>query len=69
MSEVKKANLWPDKLRELRKKRGWTQVEAAEAFGCAASTWIAWENSVNVPYRKTQKRLKAFFQIDLELSK
>lgn len=54
---------WPAILRKLRAERGWTQLEAAEAFGVARITWLSWENDKRTPKRTLRKRLREVFSI------
>ena len=44
-----------------RKKRGLTQVEAAEALGCDKSTVAKWEAENTIPRRLLLKKVAALY--------
>ena len=66
---IKSTNPWPSILKAIRDQKCWTQVEAAEAFGVPARTWISWENGQYVPRKKSQRRLKEMFRIPQRIMK
>ena len=53
-----------DKLRTLRKERGLTQAQLAEAIFVSRSTVAKWENGLGMPGDASMEQLKAFFSID-----
>jgi transcriptional regulator with XRE-family HTH domain len=59
-------NPWREALQSLRRRKGWTQVEAAAAFGVAAIVWISWENGLRKPGKNNRKRLKENYGICVE---
>jgi transcriptional regulator with XRE-family HTH domain len=48
-----------EKLRELRKKKGLTQVELARRMQCAQAQVSAWENGVAPTIKSLQRLAKA----------
>ncbi len=45
------ANNWPERLRRLRDKRGWTQAQAAAHLHLSQSQWSQFESGVRKPTR------------------
>lgn len=46
----KRGDAWtPERIRELRKRRGLTQTEAATKFGVSRRSWAAWESGEQTP--------------------
>ena len=55
-------------LKELREKRGWTQIEAANHIGVSVVTYRLWENGGGRPSPENYQRiLDAFDVLPLEL--
>jgi transcriptional regulator with XRE-family HTH domain len=50
-----------DKLRELRKKKGVTQSEVAQAIGVPLSTYNAWEIGENIPRDEAKVKLAEYY--------
>lgn len=44
-------------LKEIRQKRGLTQVQVADAVEVDQSTVAKWENGINTPLRKYRRKL------------
>ena len=51
-----------DKVKELRKKRGWTQEDTAREIGVSLSTVQRWERHGGKPTRLARRELKRFFK-------
>jgi len=52
-----------EKLKELRKRRGWSQEDLAHEVGVSLSTIQRWERKVtNRPFRLAQRELRRLFQ-------
>ena len=51
-----------DKVKELRKKKGWTQEDLAREIGVSLSTVQRWESKRTKPIRLAQKELKKLFR-------
>ena len=51
-----------EKVKELRKKRGWTQEDAAREIGVSLSTVQRWEKQGGKPTRLAHRELKRFFK-------
>lgn len=50
-----------EKLRELRKKKGVTQSEVAQAIGVSVSTYNAWEIGKNIPRDEAKVKLADYY--------
>ena len=50
------------RVRELRKKRGWTQEDMAREIGVSLSTVQRWERQGGKPTRLARRELRRFFQ-------
>lgn len=50
------------KVRELRKKRGWTQEDMAREIGVSLSTVQRWERQGGEPTRLARRELRRLFQ-------
>jgi len=50
------------RVRELRKKRGWTQEDMAREIGVSLSTVQRWERQGGEPTRLARRELRRFFQ-------
>jgi transcriptional regulator with XRE-family HTH domain len=58
-----------EKVKELRKRRGWTQEELAQEIDVSLSTIQRWERQGGEPTRLARRELAKFFQqagIDVE---
>lgn len=58
-----------EKVKELRKRRGWTQEELAQEIDVSLSTVQRWERQGGEPTRLARRELAKFFQqagIDVE---
>jgi len=51
-----------EKLKELRKERGWTQEETAREIGVSLSTVQRWERQGAKPSRLARRELKRLFK-------
>lgn len=51
-----------EKVRELRKKKGWTQEEFAQKIGVTLSTVQRWEKQGGQPTRLPRRALARFFK-------
>jgi DNA-binding transcriptional regulator YiaG len=51
-----------EKVKELRKKRSWTQEDMAREIGVTLSTVQRWEKKGGEPTRLARRALKALFQ-------
>jgi DNA-binding XRE family transcriptional regulator len=61
MAKKRKHNQWALKLKAMRLQRDVTQRQAAETAGIPLRTWIAWENSQQVPSEFVRKQLASIF--------
>ena len=52
----------PEKVRELRKKKGWTQEDLARKISVSLSTVQRWEKRGGVPTRLARRELQKFFR-------
>lgn len=52
-------------LKELRKERGLTQEQLAEAFGVAGRTVSRWETAINMPDLSILIQLAEFYEVDV----
>jgi transcriptional regulator with XRE-family HTH domain len=52
----------PEKLRHLRKKRGWSQEELARNLGVSLNTVQRWEMGRNKPSRLAIEKLQTFLK-------
>ena len=50
------------RVRELRKKRGWTQEDMAREISVSLSTVQRWERQGGEPTRLARRELRRFFQ-------
>ena len=50
-----------EKLRELRKKKGVTQSEVAQAIGVPVSTYNAWEIGQNIPRDEAKVKIADYY--------
>ena len=50
-----------EKLRELRKKKGVTQSEVAQAIGVSVSTYNAWEIGQNIPRDEAKVKIADYY--------
>ena len=51
-----------EKVKELRKKRGWTQEDLARKIGVSLSTVQRWEKRVGKPIRLAYRELQKLFR-------
>ena len=51
-----------ENLKELRTKKGLTQVEVARAVGVSLATYLLWERGVGRPNKENQVKLEEFFK-------
>ena len=51
-----------ERVRELRKKKGWAQEDMAREMGVSLSTVQRWENKGGEPTRLARRELKRLFQ-------
>ena len=51
-----------EKVRELRKKKGWAQEDLARVIGVSLSTVQRWEKKGGEPTRLARRELKKLFQ-------
>lgn len=51
-----------EKVRELRKKKGWAQEDLAREIGVSLSTVQRWENKGGKPTRLARRELRRLFQ-------
>jgi transcriptional regulator with XRE-family HTH domain len=51
-----------EKVRELRKRKGWAQEDLAREMGVSLSTVQRWENKGGEPTRLARRELRKFFQ-------
>ncbi len=51
-----------EKLKELRKKRGWSQEDLAREVGVSLSTVQRWEAKGGKPYRLARRELNKLFE-------
>lgn len=54
------------KIRELRKERGLTQAQLADAIGVTTASVSAWEKEKSVPRKKQMMQIADFFGIDVD---
>ena len=52
-----------EKVRDLRKKKGWAQEDLAREMGVSLSTVQRWENKGGQPTRLARRELKKLFQV------
>jgi transcriptional regulator with XRE-family HTH domain len=52
----------PEKVREMRKKKGWTQEDLARKISVSLSTVQRWEKKGGVPTRLARRELQKFFR-------
>ena len=60
LMEVKMEGL-KEKVRELRRKKGWAQEDLAREMGVSLSTIQRWENKGGKPTRLARRELKKLF--------
>lgn len=53
-----------ERLRDLRKGRGWSQEDAAHAVGVGVKTWHTWEAGKRTPYDSNLRKIGAAFDVD-----
>ena len=58
--------MFPDRLKELRKSSGLTQVQFAEAFNIAKGTIGMWESGKREPDFETAQRIADFFGVTVD---
>jgi len=51
-----------EKVKELRKKKGWAQEDLAREIGVSLSTIQRWERQGGKPSRLARRELKRFFE-------
>ena len=51
-----------EKVKELRKKKGWAQEDLAQEIGVSLSTVQRWESKGGSPTRLARRELKKLFQ-------
>ena len=51
-----------EKLKELRRRRGWSQEDLAREVGVSWSTIHRWENKGAKPYRLARRELERLFK-------
>lgn len=51
-----------EKVRELRRRKGWAQEDLAREISVSLSTIQRWESKSSTPTRLARKELKKFFQ-------
>ncbi len=51
-----------EKLKELRRKKGWSQEDLAREVGVSLSTIQRWEAKGGKPYRLARRELQRLFQ-------
>jgi len=51
-----------ERVKELRRKRGWVQEDLAREIGVSLSTVQRWERQGGKPTRLARRELKRFFQ-------
>ena len=51
-----------ERVKELRRKRGWTQEDLAREIGVSLSTVQRWERQGGKPTRLARRALKSLFQ-------
>ena len=56
-----------EKIKELRKRRGWAQEDLAREIGVSLSTVQRWEKKGGEPTRLARRELKKLFQ-EVEIS-
>jgi transcriptional regulator with XRE-family HTH domain len=61
-----KEQSFAERLRALRKEKGWTRKELAKKIGVDASTIKLWETEVCEPRMKALQRLAQIFQCSME---
>ena len=54
--------LLSEKVKELRKKKGWTQEDLAREIGISLSTVQRWERKGGKPIRLARRQLERLFQ-------
>lgn len=55
---------WNEKIKELRKLKGWTQQKLAEYLDVSISTVQKWEQGKFMPSKHAAKRLTELGQVD-----
>src|SRR5882724_10605267 len=55
---------WPTRIRQIRERRGWTQVTLGQVLGCAHSAVGNWESGRAIP---SGARRAALIALELEL--
>lgn len=59
--------MYGTKLRELRKKEGWTQEEVAKKLGVSKQTYSHYENENRKPSLDTIRQLAKIYQVDIDI--
>ena len=60
------SNIFPQRLKELRLKKGLTQTELGEKVGVKQNTFTNWENGKREPNFETLLKLADFFGVSLD---
>jgi len=58
-------NLFSERLKELRKKKGFTQEEASKKLDIARTTYSGYERGTSEPDFNTLNKLSKFYEVDL----
>lgn len=53
------------RLRTLRLKAGYTQVELAKSIGCSPSVYLTLENGTRIPKSQLLEKIALFYQVSL----
>jgi len=54
-------NYIADNLREMRRRKGVSQVEIARALGVPATTYNAWETGQNIPRDQMKQKIAEYY--------
>lgn len=52
------------RLKALRKSKGWNQEDAAHAVGISLTTWRNWERGIRAPYERNWAKIGQAFDLD-----
>lgn len=55
-----------DRIKSLRKRKGMSQVQLAEALGVSAGTVGFWETGARMPSAETQEAIADYFNVSLD---
>lgn len=58
--------IFPERLKQLRQKKGLTQQEIAELLGVKRNTYSDWENGKTEPNFETLLKLADLFEVSLD---